>query len=73
MFRCIPSHPKGYIEDFAQIYNDVADVILNRRDGLALDAGLPPIPNLEDGLAGMKFIDAAVRSSQKDGGWEKVQ
>ena len=26
-----------------------------------------PIPNLEDGLAGMNFIDAAVRSSQKNG------
>jgi predicted dehydrogenase len=71
--RIPPGHPEGYIEAFAQIYNDAADVILNRRDGLALDAGLPPIPNLEDGLAGMKFIDAAVRSSQKDGGWEKVQ
>ena len=71
--RIPPGHPEGYIEAFAQIYNDAADMILNRRDGLALDAGLAPIPNLEDGLAGMKFIDAAVRSSQKDSGWEKVQ
>ena len=71
--RIPPGHPEGYIEAFAQIYNDAADMILNRRDGLALDAGLAPISNLEDGLAGMKFIDAAVRSSQKDSGWEKVQ
>ena len=70
--RIPPGHPEGYLEAFAQIYNDAADVILNRREGFVLDENRAPIPNLEDGLAGMNFIDAVVRSSQKNGNWEIV-
>jgi predicted dehydrogenase len=55
-------HPEGYLEAFAQLYSDAADQIL------ALDAGRPspvaPLPGIEDGLEGMRFIAAALASHQ---------
>jgi predicted dehydrogenase len=66
----IPSgHPEGYLEGFAQIYTDVAEQIAARLEGrepnpLALQA-----PNVEHGVRGVRFIDAAVRSSQRKAAW----
>lgn len=59
-------HPQGYVEAFAVIYRAAADAIA------AHQAGLPPAadviyPSLDDGMAGMRFIAAAVRSSQRGG------
>ncbi len=67
--RIPPGHPEGYLEGFANIYNEAADVILAARDGIALDHMLPTV---HDGLAGVIFIDACVRSSGRNAAWIKV-
>jgi predicted dehydrogenase len=60
-------HPEGYLEGFANIYAGAADAIR------AADAGETPdltlLPGVEAGLDGMRFISAAIRSSQADAAW----
>lgn len=60
--------PEGYLEGFANLYSDAADMICASRDRVIED--LPPtLPGLEDGLEGMAFIDAVLRSSDQNGAW----
>ncbi|MCL6609334.1 MAG: Gfo/Idh/MocA family oxidoreductase [Geminicoccaceae bacterium] len=60
-------HPEGYLEAFANLYRDAAQAILARR-GL----GPPPpegtLPTVEDGVAGLAMIEAALRSAAT-GSW----
>ena len=64
----IPSgHPEGYLEAFATLYSQFAEVI--RGNGAAYD-GL--LPTLADGVEGMEFIVASVKSSKADGKWTKL-
>ncbi len=64
--RIPPGHPEGYLEAFAQIYSDAADVILNKQNKSDL---LDILPNVEDGLHIMKFINACVDSSANNSNW----
>jgi len=66
----IPSgHPEGYLEAFAQLYTDLAEQISARL------AGRPPapssllVPNVEDGVAGVRFISAVLESSRQNAAW----
>ena len=59
-------HPEGYLEAFANLYCDIAEVI--RGD----DTHLNRIPGIKDGLSGMAFIFAAQDSAAQDGAWVKV-
>jgi predicted dehydrogenase len=60
----VPSgHPEGYLEGFATIYREAADAIIAKREG-STSSGEVIYPGIDDGLAGLAFIDAAVRSSQ---------
>ncbi len=60
--RIPPGHPEGYLEGFATIYTDAADLILGTGDGSLL-------PSIESGLDGMWFIGACQRSSAAGGEW----
>ncbi len=65
----IPSgHPEGYLEGFANIYAEAARAIIARRDGSALDPAVT-FPGLKEGLEGVAFVDACVRSSKRNGAW----
>jgi len=69
----LPSgHPEGFIEAFANIYVNVAETIRAREarvkpDPLALD-----FPTVDDGLRGMQFIEAVVKSAQRGARWVKM-
>ncbi len=54
-------HPEGYLEAFANLYRDFAEVL---RGGDA-----PLLPGTADGLRSMSFIDTAVRASAARAGW----
>ena len=46
------------------MYQEIADILMSP------DAASPAhMPGIADGLQGMEFINAAVRSSQADGKW----
>ena len=64
----IPSgHPEGYLEAFATLYHQFAEVI--RGKGQEVE-GL--LPSLADGVEGMEFIMASVASSKTDGKWTSL-
>lgn len=65
--RVPAGHPEGYLEAFATLYSQFAEVI--RGNGLAYE-GL--LPTLADGIEGMEFITASVQSSKADGKWTKL-
>jgi predicted dehydrogenase len=59
-------HPEGYLEAFATLYSQFAAII--RGEGKEY-VGL--LPTMADGIEGMEFIMASVKSSQNDGKWTK--
>lgn len=61
-------HPEGYLEAFATIYSEAANAIQARRDNTNPDSAII-YPTVDDGVKGVAFIDACVRSSKKNGGW----
>ncbi|MEJ5087505.1 Gfo/Idh/MocA family protein [Brucella pseudogrignonensis] len=61
-------HPEGYLEAFATIYVEAANAIQARRDNTNPDSAII-YPTVDDGVKGVAFIDACVRSSNKNGGW----
>ncbi len=71
MSRVPPGHPEGYLEGFANIYSEAADAIEARRDGAALSDDVI-FPTIDDGLRGVQFIDACVRSSARNAAWVKL-
>ncbi len=65
----VPSgHPEGYLEGFANIYREAADAIVARREGRPVPAEVL-YPGIEDGMDGVAFVDACVRSSKAGGKW----
>ncbi len=72
--RTPPAHPEGYLEAFANIYKNFANAIRARDGGkkLAKDAIANDFPKIEDGVRGMAFIEAVVKSSKKNAAWTKL-
>jgi len=69
--RIPPGHPEGYLEGFANIYAEAARAIIARRDGSELDPAVI-FPGLKEGLDGVAFVDACVRSSRRNAAWIKL-
>ena len=68
----IPSgHPEGYLEAFATVYTEIAAAIRARRTGKRAPREVI-YPGLVDGVRGLGFVDAAVRSSARGGRWIKL-
>ena len=64
--RIPAGHPEGYLEAFAQIYSDAADVIQNSNNKEEL---LKILPGIQEGLHIMQFINATVDSSKNNSIW----
>lgn len=61
-------HPEGYLEGFANLYKDIADILVARQQGE--EHFLQNwVPNIDTGVEGMRFINAVLTSSQRDGVW----
>jgi predicted dehydrogenase len=72
--RTPPAHPEGYLEAFANVYKNFARHIRAVQAGTKLaknDAALD-YPKIEDGVRGMAFIEAVVKSSKKNAAWTKL-
>ncbi len=61
-------HPEGYLEGFANIYAEAARAIRARREGKPVPAEVV-YPTIVDGVAGVAFVEACVRSSSRNGTW----
>ncbi|HEV2565717.1 MAG TPA: Gfo/Idh/MocA family oxidoreductase [Microvirga sp.] len=62
-------HPEGYLEGFAQLYTDVAEQIAARVENREPNPLSLQVPTVEHGVRGVRFIEAAVRSSQRKAAW----
>lgn len=69
--RIPPGHPEGYLEGFANIYREAADAIEAARGKQEVPEGVV-YPGISDGLEGVAFIDACVRSSGRNGAWTEL-
>jgi len=66
--RVPAGHPEGYLEAFGSIYSEVAHAIEARRAGRQVPSEVM-FPTVDDGVAGVAFVDACVRSSRRDSAW----
>ena len=69
--RVPPGHPEGYLEGFANIYAEAARAIRAAGNNTEPEPGTL-FPTVQDGVKGMAFVDACVRSSQRNGAWVKL-
>ena len=67
--RIVAGHPEGFHEAFANLYTDAGDTIAAQISGQAPDPLALHFPNSASGLAGLRFVDAALRSSRSNGVW----
>ncbi len=64
-------HPEGYLEGFANIYTEAAKAIraVRKKNGKIPKDVI--FPTVDDGVAGVAFVEACVKSSKKNGAWVK--
>jgi predicted dehydrogenase len=67
--RIPAGHPEGYLEAFAQLYTDLAEQISARREGRPPSLASLLVPNVEDGVEGMRFIAATLESGRRNAAW----
>lgn len=67
--RIPAGHPEGYLEAFANIYNNVATCIAARLEGKEVDLIYHDYPTVEDGVRGMQFIYKVIESGKSDQKW----
>lgn len=65
-------HPEGYLEAFANIYRNFAEHIRSLINGTEPSSNANDYPDIHDGVRGMAFIDAVVRSSANNAAWTKL-
>ncbi len=64
--RIPAGHPEGYLEAFANIYRNIAYCIQARLANQSVDPLYTDFPTIDDGVRGMEFIEAVVRSGTQD-------
>lgn len=69
----IPSgHPEGYLEAFAQLYTDLAEQITAKIEKRAPNPDSLLVPGVEDGVEGVRFINAVLASSRNGSAWTAI-
>lgn len=61
-------HPEGYLEAFANIYAEAAQAIRAVQAGQPVPSNVH-FPDIHDGVEGVRFIEACVRSSSNNAAW----
>ncbi|HTU52792.1 MAG TPA: Gfo/Idh/MocA family oxidoreductase [Acetobacteraceae bacterium] len=64
--RVPAGHPEGYLEAFATIYAEIAAAIRGAPDEAVT------FPDIADGIAGMAFMEAAIRSAENGAAWVRL-
>lgn len=72
MARIPAGHPEGYYEAFANMYRTWATAVLKYENGEGLTAEDLDFPDIDDGILGIRFIQACVKSSREDAAWVTV-
>jgi predicted dehydrogenase len=67
--RLPAGHPEGYIEAFAQIYADTAELVHAGLEKRAPNPLATVVPSVIDGAIGLAFVEACVASAAQNGRW----
>lgn len=70
--RTPSGHPEGYLEAFANLYVAFGKAVRDYKPGKKIDSRKYDFPDVEDGVKGMQFIEAVVRSSNSKQKWIKI-
>jgi predicted dehydrogenase len=70
--RIAAGHPEGFPEGFANLYKDAGEAVACQIAGTEVDALAMTFPNAYDGLMGVRFVDAVIKSSTSGSVWKKV-
>ncbi len=70
--RLPAGHPEAFLEAFANNYCNFADTIRAGTKREKASELITDFPGVKEGVAGMKFIDAVVKSSKKNSAWTKI-
>lgn len=65
--RLPAGHPEGFYEAFGNIYHSFCAHLLAKKTGG--DPGTFRHPTIEDGIAGLRFVDACVKSNAQGNTW----
>jgi len=70
----LPSgHPEALLEAIANIYNNFGDTIRFKEEAKDFNSELIlDFPNVDDGVRGMKFIDAVIKNSNGNEKWSSI-
>ncbi len=71
--RIPPGHTEGFLEGFANIYSDAAELIHAANDKRPADPAACWVPGIKEGLEGIAFIAATIESSHGGGVWVKPE
>jgi predicted dehydrogenase len=61
--RIPAGHPEAFLEAFGQIYREAAEHIRSRRGGVDPPLQCALLPTIQDGLRGLQFVTACVKSN----------
>jgi len=71
-YQRLPSgHPEGLIEAFGNLYSNFIDCIIAKREGTFTE-DMVEFPTVEDGVHGMAFIEACLKSSENGNIWVEL-
>lgn len=65
-------HPEAFLEAFANHYCNFADTVRARMERRKPDPLVLDFPGVADGIRGMQFIEAAVKSSDRGATWVRM-
>lgn len=70
--RTPSGHPEGYLEAFANLYVAFGKAVRDYKPGKKIDPKKYDFPDVADGVKGMQFIEAVVKSSTSRQKWVKI-
>ncbi len=71
--RLPAGHPEGFIEAFANVYRNFADTLRARIDSRTPDKLMTDYPGINEGVRGMAFIEAVIKSSKAGQKWQRLE
>jgi predicted dehydrogenase len=70
--RTPAGHPEGYVEAFANIYLAFARAVRDHGTGKRIDPQKYDFPGADEGVRGMMFIDAVIKSAHSTQKWTPI-
>ncbi|MDO4173671.1 MAG: Gfo/Idh/MocA family oxidoreductase [Eubacteriales bacterium] len=67
--RIAAGHPEGFYEAFANIYHEFCRHLLDKKNGTCHDSRDYFYPHLQDGIDGVRYVQACVESQKRGNVW----